>query len=111
MTSKGPKSDFDSDFYYNNLFQEHHQLGTRTVVALMDSSVEALDIRLRRLEYALTGSTSSSSDNVEKPDSSQGGSIPSQISSLNDRLTRIANLNKSIKRLLQACTTLEIRFT
>ena len=67
----------------------------------MDSSVEALDIRLRRLEYALTGSTSS----TEKGDKSDSltGNIPSQISSLNDRLTRIANQNKSIKKLLQAC--------
>ena len=69
----------------------------------MDSSVEALDIRLRRLEYALTGNTSST-EGVEKPDS-QGTNILSQISSLNERLTRIANQNKSIKRLLQACNT------
>jgi hypothetical protein len=67
----------------------------------MDSSVEALDIRLRRLEYALTGNTLST-DRVEKSDS-PGTNILSQISSLNERLTRIANQNKSIKRLLQAC--------
>jgi hypothetical protein len=73
----------------------------------MDSSIEALDIRLRRLEYALTGSISSTTENVEKSDS-QGGNIPSQISSLNDRLTRISNQNKSIKKLLQACITPKI---
>jgi hypothetical protein len=67
----------------------------------MDASVEALDIRLRRLEYALTGSASS----TEKSDKSDSlaGNIPSQISALNERLTRIANQNKSIKKLLQAC--------
>ncbi len=67
----------------------------------MDSSVEALDIRLRRLEYALIGSTPST-ERSDKSDS-LAGNIPSQISSLNERLTRLANPNKSIKRLLQAC--------
>ena len=67
----------------------------------MDSSIDALDIRLRRLEYALTGSTI-----LDKPgekSSSHDGNIPTQISFLNERLARIANQNKSIKRLLQAC--------
>ena len=66
----------------------------------MDSSIDALDIRLRRLEYALTGSTI-----LDKPveKSSHDGNILTQISFLNERLARIANQNKSIKRLLQAC--------
>jgi hypothetical protein len=64
-----------------------------------ESSIEALDIRLRRLEYAFNGT--SLPDPLDK---THGPSIPSQISSLNDRLTKLANQNKSIKRLLQACT-------
>jgi hypothetical protein len=68
----------------------------------MDLSIETLDIRLRRLEYALSGSATVPDESNEKP-AIQGGSIPSQISSINDRLARIANQNKSIKRLLQAC--------
>jgi hypothetical protein len=70
-------------------------------MASSNSSIEALEIRLRRLEYAITGSTEAKDPN-EKIDA-VGGSIPVQISSLNDRLTRIGNQNKSVKRLLQVC--------
>ena len=64
-----------------------------------EESIEALDIRLRRLEYALAGSTN---DAVEVK--VHAGSVPTQIIALNDRLTRIANQNKPLKRLIQACT-------
>ena len=63
------------------------------------SSLPALDVRLRRLEYALTGST-----NDVQLIPSQEGNIPNQIASLNDRLAKIATKNKSVKKLLQACT-------
>jgi hypothetical protein len=64
----------------------------------MSTSIESLDIRLRRLEYALTGSTEPPS----KTDLNTAN-IPSQISTLNDRLTKLANQNKSVRRVLQAC--------
>src|SRR5271168_4457117 len=73
------------------------------VTRVMDSSIEALDTRLRRLEYILTGSTSTV-DTTLKADS-QRTNIPNQLSSLNDRLAKLANTNKSIKKLLQACNS------
>ena len=73
------------------------------VTRIMDSSIEALDTRLRRLEYILTGSTSTV-DTTLKP-SSQRTNIPNQLSSLNDRLAKLTNTNKSIKKLLQACNS------
>jgi hypothetical protein len=69
----------------------------------MSSSIEALDTRLRRLEYILTGSTTTV-DTTSKPDP-QRTNIPNQLSFLNDRLAKLASTNKSIKKLLQACTS------
>jgi hypothetical protein len=66
-----------------------------------DPSIEALDTRLRRLEYALNGSTIPLPKEDLKP-----GTIPLQIASLNDRLARLSAQNKPLKRLLQACTPL-----
>jgi hypothetical protein len=70
-------------------------------MASSNSSREALEVRLCRLEYAITGSTEAK-DTSEKIDA-VGGSIPVQISSLNNFLTRIGNRNKSVQRLLQVC--------
>jgi len=67
----------------------------------MNSAVEGLDIRLRRLEYAFTGAAAST-DGVNKSNT-KGVNIPSEIASLNERLAKLANQNKSIKRLLEAC--------
>ena len=78
------------------------------VDASIDSSVEALDLRLRRLEYVLTGSTVSQ-DTSAKP-TSEAESVPSQIASLSERLTKVANQNKTIKKLLQTCIFLFLLF-
>jgi hypothetical protein len=69
----------------------------------MDASIEALDTRLRRLEYIVTGSTSTLDTAANKSDSPRAN-IPNQISSLNDRLAKLVHNNKSIKKLLQTCT-------
>lgn len=67
--------------------------------------IEALDVRLRRLEFILTGSTDSKTPQNDVSNGGDGGgNIPRQLASLNERLTRLANGNKSIKKLLQACT-------
>ena len=87
------------NFFLNSPILNLLDSGTR----VMDSSIEALDTRLRRLEYILTGSTNTV-DTTSKPDS-QRTNIPNQLSSLNDRLAKLANTNKSIKKLLQACTS------
>jgi len=71
---------------------------------VMNASIEALDTRLRRLEYIITGSTSTLDTTSNKPDSSKT-SIPNQILSLNDRLAKLVHSNKSIKKLLQTCTS------
>lgn len=69
-------------------------------MASSDAALESLDIRLRRLEYALTGSSiGSESETSEKA----GKSIPDQIQSVNERLAKIANQNKNIKKVLQFC--------
>ena len=64
-----------------------------------EPAIEALDSRLRRLEFLLTGSTDATPPATGHADAS----IPTQLASLNDRLARIANQHKSIKKLLQAC--------
>jgi len=74
-------------------------------MAVANNAFEALDIRLRRLEYVLTGSTATSTDQVSEK---QSQSIPNQIQSVNEALTRIANQNKNIKKILQFCLSLSV---
>lgn len=70
--------------------------------SLTDVSIDALDTRLRRLEYAITGSLSSGKDGSAKT-TLEGGSIPGHITALNERLARLANQSKHLRRLLHAC--------
>jgi len=70
--------------------------------SLTEVSIDALDTRLRRLEYAITGNVSSTKEASLKT-SLEGGNIPSQIAALNERLARLASQSKHLKRLLQAC--------
>jgi hypothetical protein len=73
-----------------------------TSSALRDVSIDAVDTRLHRLEYAITGNTLLSKD--ESPRTTvQGGNIPGQIAALDDRLARVAHQSKHLKRLLHAC--------
>jgi hypothetical protein len=69
-------------------------------MASASTAFEALDVRLRRLEFALTGKLGTATD--ESPEM-QGQSIPNQLQSVNEDLAKIANQNKNIKRLLQFC--------
>jgi len=94
---QGTKSEFPIFLSIN-----HNSRSWISGTRVMDPSIEAIDTRLRRLEYILTGSTSPV-DTTLKPES-QRTNIPNQLSSLNDRLAKLANANKSIKKLLQACT-------
>jgi hypothetical protein len=66
-----------------------------------ETAIEALETRLRRLEFIITGSTDQKSKNIV---AGTPRSIPDQLDSLNERLARIATGNKLIKKLLQACT-------
>jgi hypothetical protein len=70
--------------------------------SLTEISIDALDTRLRRLEYAITGNVSSGEDASPKT-TLEGGNIATQIASLNGRLARLANQSKHLKRLLHAC--------
>ena len=69
---------------------------------LTEVSIDALDTRLRRLEYAITGNIPSTKEASSKTDS-DGGNIPSQITALNERFARLAGQSKHLKRLLHAC--------
>jgi hypothetical protein len=82
------------------IFSSHEPPTPRTTMVSTDSSIEALDIRLRRLEYALTGTPT----NPLPKEDLKPGTIPTQITSLNDRLARLSTQNKPLKRLLQACS-------
>lgn len=65
-----------------------------------ETAMDALETRLRRLEFIITGSTEQKSRTFV---AGTPGSIPDQLDSLNERLARIATRNKFIKKLLQAC--------
>jgi hypothetical protein len=65
------------------------------IMASVDPSVEALELRLRRLEYALAGSTSGAQ--------TFSGNVPQQAQVLTDKLSKLAQSNKSIPRILQFC--------
>ena len=67
-----------------------------------ETAIDALETRLRRLEFIITGSTDPKSKNIV---AGTPRSIPDQLDSLNERLARIATGNKLIKKLLQACTS------
>ena len=71
------------------------------LMTLTEVSIDAVDTRLHRLEYVITGNISRKDESPRA--SMAGGNIPGQIATLNERLARVANQSKHLKRLLHAC--------